>query len=55
MLPVWMASLLTGLWKESAPIAIAGGFPAYCMGYTSSYEDIDIFMPKHIFASFVSR
>lgn len=55
MLPVWMASVLSGFWRELAPITIAGGFPAYCMGYTETYGDIDVFMPKHVFASFVSR
>ena len=55
MLPVWFAALLTDFWKESAPITIAGGFPAYCMGYTTTFTDIDVFMARQMLCSFISR
>jgi hypothetical protein len=55
MLPVWMIAVLRDLWRESAPIAIAGGFPVYCLGYTCEYGDIDIFMHKNIFSTFIAR
>jgi hypothetical protein len=55
MLPLWFTALLADFWRESAPIVIAGGFPAHVMGYTTQYGDIDVFMHRKILASFISR
>ena len=55
MLPLWFTVLLTDLWRKSAPIVIAGGFPAHVMGYTTKHGDIDVFMARKLLGSFIIR